>query len=74
MTCPEIVNPARCEIRVAIHFLYAKNMRAGKIHRELCAGYGLNVMSEETVRQLCRRFKDGLEQTFTLKSELVGHL
>jgi transposase len=40
-------------------FLHAKNTRAAKIHRELCAVYGQNVMSEGTVRQWCRMFRDG---------------
>jgi hypothetical protein len=34
-------------------------MSAAEIHRELCAVYGQNVMSEGTVRQWCRMFKDG---------------
>jgi hypothetical protein len=32
---------------------------AVEIHHELCAVYGQNVMSEETVRRWCRMFKDG---------------
>jgi hypothetical protein len=57
--CPAIHNPANCEIRAVIHFLYGKIMRAAEIHRELCAVYGQNVMSEGTVRHWCRMFKDG---------------
>jgi transposase len=30
-----------------------------EIHRELCAVYGQNIMSEGTVKQWCRMFKDG---------------
>jgi hypothetical protein len=59
MTCPVIDNPATCEIRAVIRFLQAKNTSAAKIHRELCAVYDQNVMSEETVRQWCSMFKDG---------------
>jgi hypothetical protein len=51
MICPAIDNPASCEIRVIIRFLHAKNMSAPQIHRELCAVYDQNVMSEGTVRQ-----------------------
>jgi hypothetical protein len=70
--CPVIDNSTCCEIRAVIPFLHAKNMSAEKIHRELCAMvYGQNVMSEGTVRQWCRMFKDG-EQMFTMKSEVVG--
>jgi hypothetical protein len=36
--------------------------------------YGQNVMSEGTLRQWCRMFKNGRtnEQMFTMKSEVVG--
>jgi hypothetical protein len=59
MMCPAIDNSASCEIRAVIRFLHAKNMTAAEIHRGLCAVYGRNVMSEGTVRQLCRMFRDG---------------
>jgi hypothetical protein len=45
-----IDNPASCEIRTVIRFLRVKSMSAAEIHRELCAVYGQNVMSEGTVR------------------------
>jgi hypothetical protein len=53
-----IDNPASCEIRAVIRFLHAKNTSAAETHREWCAVYGQNVMSEETVRQWYRMFKD----------------
>jgi hypothetical protein len=59
MMCSVIDNPARYEIRAAIGFLHAKNMSAAEIHPELCAVYGQNIMSEGTVRQWCRMFRDG---------------
>jgi hypothetical protein len=34
-------------------------MGAAEIHCELCVVYGQNVMSEGSVRQWCRMFKDG---------------
>jgi hypothetical protein len=34
-------------------------MSATEIHRELCAVHSQNVISEQTVRQCCRMFKDG---------------
>jgi hypothetical protein len=34
-------------------------MSAAEIHRELCAVYGQNMMSEGIIRQWCRMFKDG---------------
>jgi hypothetical protein len=51
MTCPAIDNPASCKICAVIRFLHAKNMSVAEIHRELCAAYSQNVMSEGTVRQ-----------------------
>jgi transposase len=33
-------------------------MSAAEIQRKLCAVYDQNIMSEETVRQWCRKFKD----------------
>jgi transposase len=58
--CPAIDNPTSCQIHDVIHFLHTKNMSAAETHGELCvAAYNQNVMSEETVRQWCRVFKDG---------------
>jgi hypothetical protein len=54
-----INNPASLELCCVICFLHAKNMSAVEIHHELCAVYGQNVMTEGTVRQWCRMFKDG---------------
>jgi hypothetical protein len=34
--CPEIDNPASCEICVVIHFLHTKIIGAVEIQRELC--------------------------------------
>jgi hypothetical protein len=51
MTCSAIDNPASYEIRILIRFIHAKNMSTAEIHREVCAVYGQNVMSEGTVRQ-----------------------
>jgi transposase len=58
MMRPAIDNPARCEIRAVIRYILAKKGVA-EIDRELIAAvYGQNVMSEGTVRQWCRMFKD----------------
>jgi hypothetical protein len=60
MISPAIDNSASCEIRADIRFLHAKNVIAAEIHRQLRAAvYGQNVMSEGTVRQWHRMFKDG---------------
>jgi transposase len=58
MMCAVIDNLASCKIYDVIHFLHTKNMSAAEIHQELCMVYGQNVMSEGTVRQWCRMFKD----------------
>jgi transposase len=58
MTCPAIDNTASCEFRAHILFLHVKNMSAAEIHRELCVVYGQNLISEGSVRQWCRMFKD----------------
>jgi hypothetical protein len=60
MMCLAIDNPASCETLCVIRFLHAKIMSAVEIHRELCAAVcSQNVMSEETVKQWRRMFKDG---------------
>jgi hypothetical protein len=57
--CPATDNPASCKISAVTNFLHAKNMCTLEIHRELCMAYGQNLMSEGTIRQWCRMFKDG---------------
>jgi hypothetical protein len=57
MVYPAIDNPTSCEIHV-VWFLHAKIFSAVEIHHELCTVYGQNVMSEGTVKQWCRMFKD----------------
>jgi hypothetical protein len=52
------------EIRAVIRFLHARNKGDAEIHRELCSVYGQNVMSEGTIRQWCRMFKDGRRPYF----------
>jgi hypothetical protein len=51
MMCSAVDNPASCEIHVVIRFIHVRNMSVAEIHRELCAVYGQNVLSEGTVRQ-----------------------
>jgi hypothetical protein len=58
MMCPVTDNPAGSKICAATRFLPV-SMSAAKIHHELCAVYGRNVMSEGAVRQWCRMFRDG---------------
>jgi hypothetical protein len=53
-----IGNPTSFKIQAVIRFLHARNEYCG-IHRELCMVYGQNIMSEGTVRQWYRMFKDG---------------
>jgi hypothetical protein len=59
MMCPAVDKSASFKISSVIHFLYAGNMSAAKIHPELFMVYGQNVMSKGTVRQWRRMFKEG---------------
>jgi hypothetical protein len=55
-------NTTSWEIPAVILFLHAINMSAAEIQRELRTPvYGQNVMSEGTVKQWCRMFRDGRE-------------
>jgi hypothetical protein len=75
--CSAIDNLTSCEIYAAVCFLHPKSMSSAEIHRELCtAVYAQNIMSEGTVRQWCRVFKDEWmdEDMFMMKSELVDHV
>jgi hypothetical protein len=60
MMCLATDNPTSCEIRIVIRFIHVRNITVAEIHHELCTTvYGQNIMSEENVRQRCRKFKDG---------------
>jgi hypothetical protein len=66
MICPAIENPSSCKIHAVARFLHGKNMSAAEIHRELYVVVrGQNVMSEGTVRQWCRMFRDGRENKYS---------
>jgi hypothetical protein len=59
MMCPAIGNPASCETGAVIRFLRTKIISAAEIHRQFCAVYDQDVISEGTARQWCKMFKDG---------------
>ena len=48
--------PAKCELRSVIRFLQAEGHSAAEIHRKV---YGENFMSDGSVREWCRKFKEG---------------
>lgn len=50
ITTMSIINPADYEVRAAIWFLNAKNIRPAEIHRQLVEIYGKVVMNEGNVR------------------------
>jgi hypothetical protein len=52
-----IPNPAKCEVRVVIPFLYAKGETAAEIHRQLVSVYGEDVMNRQNVTKWCREFE-----------------
>lgn len=51
--------PAKCELRSVIRFLQAEGCSAAEIHRRMSNVYGNNVMSDGSVREWCRKFKEG---------------
>ena len=54
-----VASPASCEIRSVIRFLHAEGNSAAEIHRRLCGLYGNDVMSQGSVREWCRKLKNG---------------
>jgi hypothetical protein len=55
-----LINPPATKFALLSAFFALKKISAREIHREFCeAVYGQNVMSEGTVRQLCKMLKDG---------------
>ena len=60
-----ISNPADCEVRGAIRFLQAENIRPSEIHQRLVAVYGEHVMNAASVRKWCTMFRNG-EQMFMM--------
>ncbi|GFX41139.1 histone-lysine N-methyltransferase SETMAR [Trichonephila clavipes] len=81
--CAAMENPAKCEVRGVIRFLWVKKLSAADIHRELCAVYGPNIMSEGVVRQWVRFFKDGRTniheesrsgRTFVVSADLIKEI
>lgn len=55
---PVIAILANIEVRSVVHFLQAGHSTTG-IHRQLCCVYGDNIMTDGSVRDLCKKFKDG---------------
>ena len=51
--------PAKCELRSVICFLQAEGCIAAEIHRRMSKVYGENFMSDGSVRERCRKFKEG---------------
>jgi len=54
-----IATPASCEVHDVIRFLHTEIQNAAEIHRWLCRVYGDNVLSDSSVREWCRKFRDG---------------
>lgn len=54
-----IESPADCEVQSVIRFFCAKGLKAVDIHREICAVYRENIMSDGMVQKWVRAFKDG---------------
>jgi len=54
-----IAAPTSCKVRAVIRFLHAEGQSAAEIHRRLCRVYDDTVMSDNCVREWCRKFRDG---------------
>ena len=54
-----IAAPASCEVCAVIRFLHAEGQSVAEIRRRLCHVYGDTVMSDNCVREWCRKFRDG---------------
>ena len=51
--------PTKCELRGVIRFLQAEGRSAAEIHRRMSKVYGESFMSDGSVREWCRKFKEG---------------
>jgi hypothetical protein len=69
--CPVIDNPTSWEICTYIPFLHTKNMTTAEIRCKLYVIYSQNGMSDGTVRQRCRMFKDG-QTNVQMKSKVCS--
>ncbi|GFU31973.1 HTH_48 domain-containing protein [Trichonephila clavipes] len=56
---PPIENPADCEARAVIRFLWAQGFKSVDIHHQISEVYGENIMRDGMVRKWVRAFKDG---------------
>ena len=50
--------PVKCDLRSVISFLQAEGSSAAEIHRRMSNVYGENFMSDGSVREWCRKFKE----------------
>ena len=51
--------PAKCELQSVIRFLQAEGRSAAEIHHRMSKVYSENFMSDGSVREWCRKFKEG---------------
>lgn len=68
--CAAIENPASCEVRSVIRFLWAKKLKPIEIYRQLCEVYGNNVISEAFANGAYVSRMDGV--MFTMKRRVGG--
>jgi hypothetical protein len=47
--CAAIPNPAKCEVRAVIRFLFANGETAAEMHPQLVSVYGEDVMNKQNV-------------------------
>jgi hypothetical protein len=54
-----IQNPAKCEVRAVIRFIYERRETGAEIYRQLFSVYGEVVMKRQNVAKWCREFEAG---------------
>ena len=57
----KIEGAANYEIWSVIRFLNARNVLPSEIHHQICQVYGVNAMSDGTVRKWVQMFNEGRE-------------
>ncbi|XP_035215289.1 uncharacterized protein LOC118188881 [Stegodyphus dumicola] len=63
---------SRIEVRAVIRFLWAKNVAASEIHRQIVEVYGDKAMSRQQVARWCRSYQAGREHVENRNMEASG--
>ncbi|XP_035212130.1 protein GVQW3-like [Stegodyphus dumicola] len=63
---------SRVQVRALIRFLWAKNVAASEIHRQIIEVYGDKAMSRQQVAKWCRSYQAGREHVKNRNMEASG--